>query len=49
MAENSSFQQIITWLDARENIIDKQGKDFDDMPSYFPCKIDDANQYINLG
>ena len=26
-----------------------QGSDFDDMSSFFPCKIDDAIQYINLG
>ena len=28
---------------------DMQGPDFDDMSSFFPCKIDDAIQYINLG
>ena len=27
----------------------KQGPDFDDMSSFFPCEIDDAIQYINLG
>ena len=26
-----------------------QGPDFDDMSSFFPYKIDDAIQYINLG
>ena len=26
-----------------------QGPDVDDMSSFFPCKIDDAIQYINLG
>ena len=26
-----------------------QGPDFDDMSSFFPCEIDDATQYINLG
>ena len=26
-----------------------QGSDFEDMSSFFPCEIDDANQYINLG
>ena len=26
----------------------KQGLDFDDMSSFFPCKKDDAIQYINL-
>ena len=26
-----------------------QGPNFDDMPSFFPCEIDDAIQYINLG
>ena len=26
-----------------------QGPDFDDMSSFFPCEIDDAIQYINLG
>ena len=25
------------------------GTDFDDMLSFFPCEIDDAIQYINLG
>ena len=28
---------------------DAQGPNFDDMPSFFPSKIDDAIQYINLG
>ena len=28
---------------------DHQGLDFDDMSSFFPYKIDDAIQYINLG
>ena len=27
----------------------EQGPDFDDMSSFFPCEIDDAVQYINLG
>ena len=31
------------------NIRDKKGSDFDDMSSFFPCEIDDAIQYINLG
>ena len=26
-----------------------QGLDFYDMSSFFPCEIDDAVQYINLG
>ena len=26
-----------------------QGLHFDDMLSFFPCEIDDAVQYINLG
>ena len=26
-----------------------QGPDFDDMSSFFPCEIDHAIQYINLG
>ena len=26
-----------------------QGPDFDDKLSFFPCEIDDAIQYINLG
>ena len=26
-----------------------QGPDFDDMSFFFPCEIDDAIQYINLG
>ena len=29
--------------------INQQGPDFDDMSSFFPCEIDDAIQYINLG
>ena len=32
---------------ARES--DRQGPDFDDMSFIFPCEIDDAIQYINLG
>ena len=28
---------------------DDQGVDFDDMSSFFPCKIGDAIEYINLG
>jgi hypothetical protein len=28
---------------------DDQGPDFDDMSSFFPCEIDDAIQYVNLG
>ena len=28
---------------------DNQGPDFDNMSSFFPCEIDDAIQYINLG
>ena len=27
----------------------EQGPDFDDMSSFFPCYIDDAIQYMNLG
>ena len=27
----------------------EQGPDFDDMSSIFPCEVDDAIQYINLG
>ena len=26
-----------------------QGLDFDDMSSFFPCEVDDAILYINLG
>ena len=26
-----------------------QGPDFDDISSFFPCEIDDAIQYINVG
>ena len=26
-----------------------QGPDFDDMSSFFPCEIDNAIQYSNLG
>ena len=32
-----------------ESIGYKQGLDFDDMSYFFPCEIDDAIQYINLG
>ena len=32
-----------------QQIPHKQGPDFDDMSSFFPCKTDDAIQYINLG
>ena len=35
-----SYQQINSY---------NQGPDFDDMSSFFPCEIDDAIQYINLG
>ena len=31
------------------NIYNHQGADFDDMSSFFPCKIDVAIKYINLG
>ena len=30
-------------------ISDHQGPDFDSMSYLFPCEIDDAIQYINLG
>ena len=30
------------------SILNNQGPDFDDMSSFFPCKIDDAIQYFNL-
>ena len=30
-------------------MLHNQGPDFDDMSSFYPCKIDDAIQYINLG
>ena len=30
-------------------VSDHQGLDFDDMSSFFPCKIGNAIQYINLG
>ena len=29
--------------------MNEQGLDIDDMTSSFPCEIDDAIQYINLG
>ena len=29
--------------------VHKQGPDFDDMSSFFPCEIYDAIQYINFG
>ena len=35
--------------DAQGRELIKQGPDFDDMSSFFPCEIDDAIQYINLG
>ena len=30
-------------------LLSSPGPDFDHMSSFFPCKIDDAIQYINLG
>ena len=30
-------------------VSDHQGLDFDDMSSFFPCKIGNAIQHINLG
>ena len=35
--------------DLISNYYGKQGPDFDDMSSFFPCEIDNAIQYINLG
>ena len=32
-----------------KNLVYNQGPDFDDMSSFFPCEIDNAIQYINLG
>ena len=28
---------------------DGKGPDFDDMSCFFPCEIDEAIQYVNLG
>ena len=33
----------------RFKVSQNQDPDFDDMSSFFPCEIDDAIQYINLG
>ena len=38
-----------TGCDGVRFLVHKQGPDFDDMSSFFPCEIDDAIQYINLG
>ena len=29
--------------------VNHQGPEFEDMSPFFPCEIDDAIQYINLG
>ena len=42
------IQKIVITDFTKRNAND-QGPDFDGMPSFFPCKIDDAIQYINLG
>ena len=34
---------------AEPTITYQHGLDFDDMPSLFPCEIDDATQYVNVG
>ena len=31
------------------SVFGHQGLDFDDMSSFFPCEIDDAIEYNNLG
>ena len=41
--------EVDRYLQKRLQNDDKQGPDFDDMSSFFPCEIDDAIQYINLG
>ena len=54
------FPRNLACFNHTSNILDKpshvntgitmnQGPDFDDMSSFFPCEIDDAIQYINLG
>ena len=42
---------IIVPINKKGNKMDcnNQGPDFDEMSSFFPCKIDDVIQYINLG
>ena len=40
---------ILTSQFLTRSIASNQGPDFDDMSSFFPCEIDDAIQYINLG
>ena len=36
-------------LHTKTILFNHQGPDFDDMSCFFPCEIDDAVQYINLG
>ena len=43
-SEDCLFDKHVLWI-----YVDDQGPDFDDMSSFFPCEIDDAIQYINLG
>ena len=40
---------FIVWILCLSKSTYEQGPDFDDMSSFFPCEIDDAIQYINLG
>jgi len=49
----SPYRRCVACINIMNEIIcivcDEQGPDFDDMSSFFPCEIDDAIQYINLG
>ena len=43
------YNRKIIYYYAIKLIANNQGSDFDDMSSFFPCEIDDAIQYVNLG
>ena len=45
----STCQNEVNGQSTHQMIFNQQGPDFDDMLSFFPCEVDDAIQYINLG
>ena len=47
--EMEGFNEGMAKTPLEGNNSNYQGPDFDDMSSFFPCEIDDAIQYINLG
>ena len=50
MKKNLQTTDIKVTVGIRSIIIcNQKGPDFDDKSSFFPCKVDDAIQYINLG